>query len=199
MDRLFEELLVKYAHEFDAEARRGIEARLWQQFGAVKAVLVMDVSGFSLLTQKYGLIHYLSMVRRMQLISQPIIEEAGGEVVKFEADKCFATFEQPLQAVRAAIALNAAFAEINIYTEEQFDIRVSIGIDQGEVLLVGGPDFFGAVVNRAATISEDLAGPGEVFVTQAAFAKIPASAGLIAEPLRLTVAGLELDAHSIQH
>jgi class 3 adenylate cyclase len=199
MDKLFEELLVKYAHEFDPEERKKIEARLWQEFGVVKAVLVMDVSGFSLLTQKFGLIHYLSMVRRMQVISQPIIEEAGGEVVKFEADNCFATFEQPLQAVRAAVALNAAFAEINIYTEEQFDIRVSIGIDQGEVLLVGGPDFFGAVVSRAATIGEDLAGPGEIFITQAAFTKIAPAAGIVAEPLRLTVAGIELDAYSIQH
>ena len=62
----------------------------------------------------------------MQLIAQPIVEKAGGEVVKFEADNCFAMFDSALAAVQAAIAINHAFNEINIYTADQFDIRVAI-------------------------------------------------------------------------
>ena len=199
MDKRFEEQLLKYAFETDPAQRQLIEEHLWKDFGVIRAILIMDLSGFSLLTQKYGVVHYLSMVRRMQLTSQPIIEQCGGEVVKFEADNCFAMFEEPLQAVRAAVTLNNAFNEINIYTEEQFDIRISSGIDYGDVLLIGGPDYFGATVNRASKIGEDVARPGEILITREAFEKIPPDARIRGEPLRFSISGIELDALSIQY
>lgn len=199
MDKRFEEILLKYAMEKDTAARRSIEAQLWKDFGAVKAVFVMDLSGFSLLTQKYGVVHYLSMVRRMQLIAQPIIEKAGGQVVKFEADNCFAMFDAPLAAVQTAIALNQAFDEINVYTEEQFDIRVAIGIDYGDVLLIGGPDYFGDSVNTASKLGEDEARPGEILITERALLQIPSSAGLQTEALELEIAGITIPAASIRY
>ena len=152
MDKRFEELLLFYAQENEKDQREKIEATLWQEFGKVKAVFVMDMSGFSLLTYRHGIVHYLSIVKRMQLTTQPIIEKYRGQVVKFEADNCFAMFDDPLSAVRAAIALNMAFFAMNVLTEDEFDIRVSIGIDYGDVLLIGGPDYFGNSVNCASKI-----------------------------------------------
>ena len=199
MDKRFEEFLLKYAVENNAAARHSIEAQLWREFGALKTVFVMDLSGFSLLTQKYGIVHFLSMVRRMQLISQPIIEKAGGRVVKFEADNCFAMFDEPLPAVQTAIALNRAFDEINVYTAEQFDIRVAIGIDHGDVLLIGGPDYFGETVNTASKLGEDEARPGEILITERAFAKIPASVGFQVEHVTLEISGVTIPAASIRY
>lgn len=199
MDKRFEDMLLDYALESDAAARLTIEARLWKEFGAVKAVLVLDLSGFSLLTQKYGIVHYLSMVRRMQLIAQPIVEKAGGEVVKFEADNCFAMFDSVLAAVQTAIALNHAFDEINIYTADQFDIRVAIGIDYGDVLLIGGPDYFGDTVNTASKLGEDQARPGEILIAERALAQIPASAGFSTETVQLEISGITIPAASIRY
>jgi adenylate cyclase len=199
MDKHFEDSLLDYALAGDASERREIEKRLWDEFGALKTVLVLDLSGFSLLTQKYGIVHYLSIVRRMQLVAQPIIEKAGGEVVKFEADNCFAMFESTLTAVQTAIALNHAFEEINIYTVEQFDIRVAIGIDYGNVLLIGGPDYFGEAVNTASKLGEDKARPGEILITERALAKIPSGAGIQAEPVQLEFSGITIPAASIQY
>jgi adenylate cyclase len=71
MDKRFENLLLRYADCPTDIEREKIKNQLWQRFGAQKSVLVMDMSGFSRLTQKYGVIHYLSMVRRMQLITKP--------------------------------------------------------------------------------------------------------------------------------
>ena len=116
MDKRFEELLLLYAQENEADERKKIDAALWQEFGKVRAVLVMDMSGFSLLSYRHGIVHYLSMVRRMQLASEPIIDQYGGLVVKFEADNCFALFDEPLAAVRAALALNTAFFGMNVLT-----------------------------------------------------------------------------------
>jgi adenylate cyclase len=199
MDRRFEVLLLQYVEEPDKTKRQRIEQKLWEKFGATKAVLVMDVSRFSLLTQRYGIVYNLSMVRRMQLTSKPIIEGAGGEVVKFEADNCFAMFDDVLSATKAAIAINQAFAEENARTQEEFDIRVGIGIDHGDVLLIGGPDYFGAAVNRASKLGEDIAGPGEILMTETAFEQIPKDADIRSEPLELEISGIALNSFSIKY
>lgn len=199
MDKDFEELLLQYVKGNDPDKRQKIEAQLWRQFGATKTVLVMDVSRFSLLTQRYGIVYNLSMVRRMQLTSRPIIEAAGGQVVKFEADNCFAMFEEARSAIQAAIDINRAFDQENAHTQEKFDIRVGIGIDHGDVLLIGGPDYFGAAVNRASKLGEDIAGPGEILVTETAFALLPKDTNFQSEPLDLQISGLSLHAFNIKY
>jgi adenylate cyclase len=78
MDKRFEELLLLYAQENEKDTRKKIEATLWQEFGKVKAVFVMDMSGFSLISHRHGIVHYLSIVRRMQLTTKPIIEKFRG-------------------------------------------------------------------------------------------------------------------------
>jgi class 3 adenylate cyclase len=152
----------------------------------------MDMSGFSLLTQKFGIVHYLSMVRRMQITTAPIIERHAGVVVKFEADNCFAMFEDVPSAVDAAVALNTAFAAINEFTDDEFDIRISIGIAYGDVLLIGGPDYFGDAVNLASKLGEDVAGPGEILLAEGALAKYPPDRQPAGEKMDLSLSGLHL-------
>lgn len=199
MDQRFEQLLLEYVHASQTEEREHIQELLWQEFGHEKAILVMDMSGFSLLTQKFGIVHYLSMVKRMQLTTQPIIESHSGQVVKFEADNCFAMFDDVPASMRAAIALNAAFDEMNEYTEEPFDIRVSIGIDYGEVLLIGGPDYFGNTVNRACKLGEDVAGPGEIYVSETAFMRVPGDLGFRGRKQKLSISGIYLKAIKLEY
>ena len=198
MDQRFEELLLLYAQENEKDHRQKIKTALWQEFGQVKAVLVMDMSGFSLLSYRHGIVHYLSMVLRMQMTARPVIEQYHGQVVKFEADNCFAMFDDPLAAVQAALALNTAFLALNTLTEDEFDIHVSIGIDYGDVLLIGGPDYFGNAVNRASKIGEDIGGPGEILITATAFEKIPATAGLQGDKQEVVIAGIPVKVYSIK-
>jgi len=199
MDSRFEELLVKYDQADTKILQEEIERMLWAEFGTVRSVLVMDMSGFSRLTQKYGIVHYLSMVKRMQMTSQPIIEHLGGQVVKFEADNCFASFDQVLPAVHAAIRLNTAFEAINRFTDEPFDIRVSIGIDHGDVLLIGGPDYFGETGNAASKLGEDVAGPGEILLTERAFQQISPAAGYTGKLLTPLLSGVRIRAYNLEY
>ena len=199
MDPRFEQLLLEYAQANQPDERQKIQDTLWKEFGRRKAVLVMDMSGFSLLTQKYGIVHYLSMVKRMQLTTQPIVEQHGGQVVKFEADNCFAMFDDVYSATQASIAMNTAFDAMNQFTDDEFDIRISIGIDYGDVLLIGGPDYFGHTVNRASKLGEDVAGPGEILVTADAFEQIPKAKKLAGKPVTFTISGVELKAMLIGH
>lgn len=199
MDPRFQELLLLYAQADTKTAQEQIEKTLWDEFGTQGAVLVMDMSGFSRLTQKYGIVHYLSMVLRMQLTSQPVIESLGGRVVKFEADNCFAMFQAVLPAVEAAVRLNIAFDSINRFTEEAFDIRVAIGMDYGGILLTGGPDYFGEVVNVASKLGEDVAGPGEILLTERAFQQLPPETGYTGKPITPLLSGMRIKAYSLNY
>ena len=77
MDKRFEELLLLYGQENEKDKRQKIEATLWREFGKVKAVFVMDMAGFSLLSYRHGIVHYLSMVRRMQLTTSPLLRNTA--------------------------------------------------------------------------------------------------------------------------
>jgi class 3 adenylate cyclase len=193
----FSDLLLSYSGESDPAERKRIEEKMWADYGVERAVLVMDMSGFSELTQRHGIVHYLSMVRRMQLTAQPIIESHGGVVVKFEADNCFAMFPDTLAAIRASIALNLAFGASNVLTPAELDIRISCGIDFGDILCVDEEDYFGSPVNRASKLGEDVARPGEILVTREAMDRVPEEAEVRREPIRLSISGIEIEGFSI--
>lgn len=195
--RRFWKLIRAYTEAGAAGARRETERELWRAYGERRAVFVLDMSGFSLLSQKFGVVHYLSMVHAMQKTARPILRRRGGLVIKFEADNCFAVFEQPAPALRAGIEINAAFEAANRHTPAEFDIRVSIGIDYGRLLIIGGADLYGNVVNRACKLGEDLAGPGEILVTKEAWRRIPARDRVTAKAVPLAIAGLALPARSV--
>ncbi len=199
MDKRFEELLLEYAQADQEDERKRVEETLWGEFGQKKAVMVMDMSGFSLLTQKFGIVHYLSMVKRMQLTTQPVVEQNNGRVVKFEADNCFAMFDDVQASLQTAIELNTAFDALNLYTDDTFDIRISIGIDYGDVLLIGGPDYFGDTVNRASKLGEDVAGPGEIYVSETAFKLLPPGSGFHGKPQKLSISGIQFKAVNLEY
>src|SRR5512134_4149824 len=184
--RKFQDLLLKFSQAEEMDKRHKIEETLWKDFGAEYAVFVLDMSGFSLLTRKYGIVHYLSMVRRMQLTTEPIVKAYRGSMIKYEADNCFAVFPDPLAAVNAAIAMQHAFSAENLLTSEDLDIHISCGIDYGKILIVGREDCFGDPVNRASKMGEDLAAAGEVLVTKEAFEMIPNNAGIRSREIQVS-------------
>ena len=197
LSKKFQELLLRFSQETNVENRKAIEAELWQEFGTEQVIFVLDMAGFSLLTRKYGIIHYLSMVRRMQLTAEPIVEAYGGSLVKFEADNCFATFPDTLSAVHAAIAMQLAFDASNLLTSDDFDVRISCGIDQGKILLVGNEDCFGDPVNRACKLGEDIAAAGEILVTQDAMKTVTSELDFELREVNISISGLHIPAYAV--
>ncbi len=193
----FDQFLLSYAHSESETERKKIEEELWKEYGVEEAVMVMDMSGFSQMTQKYGVIHYLSMVKRMQVITQPIIERHRGHVVKFEADNCFARFKEVIDAIRAAIAINHAIEGMNLMTPDEFDIHVSCGIDYGRFLLIKKKDFFGNAVNKASKLGEDISGPGEIMVTEKAMDHMGEKFGIQTKLVNFNISGISLEAHLV--
>ena len=195
----FRELLLSFSQNEASEERHKIEDALWNEFGAEMAVFVLDMSGFSLLTRKYGIVHYLSMVRRMQLTTEPIVKSFDGSMIKYEADNCFAVFPDPLSAVHAAIAMQHAFHAANLLTSDELDIHISCGIDYGKILVVGHKDCFGDPVNRASKMGEVVANAGEILITEEAMQMIPLEAGIKTRPLSVSISGIVIPAFTIQY
>ncbi|WP_435006279.1 adenylate/guanylate cyclase domain-containing protein [Tundrisphaera lichenicola] len=154
-------------------------------------MLVLDMVGFSRISQKHGIIHYLAMIARMAIAARPAIEGNGGRVVKQEADNIFAVFDEPVVALEAALDIFRGFDAMNGVTSSENDILGSVGIGFGPSLLIGDDDLFGCELNTACKLGEDLAGPSEILLTKAAFDAIPE--GLYRfDPAAHTVSGMEI-------
>ena len=81
------------------ERLHDIDRQIHEEFAETHAVLVLDMCGFSRLTARYGIIHFLSMIHRLHGIVLPIVRANGGTVVKTEADNVFAVFPDVPPAV----------------------------------------------------------------------------------------------------
>jgi class 3 adenylate cyclase len=175
------------------ESLSEIDARIWRQFGHTRAVLVLDMCGFSRLTMRYGVTHFLAMIRRLAVIVRPVIASAGGMVVKTEADNVFATFEDVPAALEAAEHIQRSLNAANTFLPEDWDLHAGIGIGYGALLLIGGNDLFGSEMNIASKLGEDVAGRGEILLSAAARARVADESSSFRE-LNVELSGVSLQA-----
>ncbi|HEY7374103.1 MAG TPA: adenylate/guanylate cyclase domain-containing protein [Polyangia bacterium] len=158
------------------ESLAEIDGEIWARFGRTCAVLVLDMCGFSRLTMRYGITHFLAMIRRLNVIVRPIIAQAGGHIVKTEADNVFATFNDVPEALAAARAIHRNLEAANTFLPEDWDLHAGIGIGYGPLLLIGEHDLFGSEMNVASKLGEDVASRGEILLSAAARARIESDA-----------------------
>ena len=185
LDRLLQQMLDDPSRE--AELTREIE----DHFGETRAVLVLDMSGFSRTTQLRGIVAFLLMIHRMRRIVTPVIESHRGRVVKAEADNLYCLLESVADAVAAARGLIARLDSDNLGCGDDRHIYVSIGIGWGRVLNIDEDDLFGDEVNLASKLGEDLAARSEVLLTPAAQAQA-AQAGVLTREMTASISGLPL-------
>ena len=150
-----------------------IDQQLRDAFQRKVAILVLDMSGFSRLTIRYGIVHYLAMIHQMEEAARPAVTGNGGKVIKQEADNLYATFEDPAHALDAALDIFRAFDAVNTVVPPERDICGSIGIGFGETLVIDEQDIFGSEVNIACKLGEDLACKSEILLTSSAYNALP--------------------------
>ncbi len=169
----FTDLITAYAWTRDADRRRDIGERIWRWFGVEGAVLVVDLCGFSRRAiGDAGILDFLAVIRRMQAAVRPIVWMHEGEIVKMEADNCFAFFPSADGAVKAALEL--VDASRTIRAAEHIPLEVCCGIESGRLLYLKEKDFFGGAVNLASRLGEDLAQCDEILVGPTARAGLAA-------------------------
>ena len=190
--------LIDYLSTVPLAERPAIEKLIWNTFGVERAVLTLDMSQFSLKVRRSGILHYLGMVRRMHVLTEPVVRANNGEVIKYVADNMLAVFADTGDAVAAAVAINRALQAAPAPAGAE-PICVSIGIDFGRFILVPGQDCYGDPVNVSYKLGEDLARPGEILVSAAARERLGDTSGHALEEQRVFVSGLELVTYSVQY
>lgn len=177
------------------ELRGDISAEIEQTFTQRRAVLVLDMSGFSRTTQIHGVVSFLMMIHQMRLLAVPTIEAKGGVLVKAEADNLYCLFDRVGDAVRAAREITRQLSTVNPLLPAGRELYASIGIGFGDILVLGDEDLFGDEVNLASKLGEDVAQGGMVLLTEAARAALDADVATTEE--RASISGLTLVYHVV--
>jgi len=145
--------------------KAAIDRRIWDLFGEEWAVMFTDLSGFSRRVAEFGIIHFLQVIYESHRVLIPVIADHDGIVLKTEGDSLLVIFRRPERALRCAIAMQRALKRYNRAKAPEEKILLCVGLGYGPVLRIGDDDVFGAEVNAASKLGEDLARAFEILVT----------------------------------
>lgn len=188
----FVELIATLSASPDAEAQGKIKKAIWERFGTNGATFISDMANFSSTSRSLGICHFLKMIYRAREIVAPIIAANNGTLLKCDADNCYAYFADVSDAIRSSFDLNKELFRINQHHEVEEHIYLSVGIDYGDLLLIGDSEFFGDPVNTASKLGEDLAIKGETLVTERALDRSTFDVNENAERMVARVSDIEI-------
>lgn len=140
------------------------ESDFYARYQWQKAVMVLDMAGFTRSTIERGELPALLRIVEMQQVCLPVIRDGGADLIRTFADDVVALFDDPYDAMRVAFELHARTAHF-VEDQEGFGARCSIGIGYGKVLRIGPNLAQGDEMNRASKLGEDIARAEETLVT----------------------------------
>ena len=190
------ELLLEEMIQFP-ERRMDLERKILEVFSVPKAVLVLDMSGFSRTTQAHGIVTFLLMLHQTRRLCEPCVRKHNGILVKAEADNLFCLFDKASEAVATAREISSRLETANCVLPDNRRLHASIGIGFGDTLYIGDEDLFGDEVNLASKLGEDIARAGEILLTSSAFAAVPEEAAT-ATRTTVNISGLTLEYWSVR-
>ncbi|MGH2806951.1 MAG: adenylate/guanylate cyclase domain-containing protein [Actinomycetota bacterium] len=190
LDAMLEDMLDRPEHRDEIEEE--IEGVFTQQ----RAVMILDMSGFSRTTKDRGIVAFLLMIHQMQLVSVPSIEENDGVVIKKEADNLFCLFDKVSDAVTASREITSRLKTANVVLPKDMELYVSIGIGYGPILNIENEDIWGSEVNLASKLGEDIAELGEILLTEEARAQIE-GADIQFVQRSVSISGLDLNFYEV--
>jgi len=144
-----------------------IDQRIWDLFGEEWCVMMTDLAGFSRQVAEYGIIHFLQTIYESERLLLPVIEQHEGFLLKTDGDSLLVIFRKPQKALQCALVMQQVLIPYNEAKLEQERVHLCIGLGFGKILRVGNTEVFGAEVNAACKLGEDLAKQGETLVTGA--------------------------------
>lgn len=134
-----------------------------------QAIVFSDTADFTIRVAQDGILHFLMVFERLVREAETVIRDAGGALVKVEADSLLLRFEDVPAACQGVVLLERHLRRQNRPLPPNERLRFSYGVGYGEVLILEH-DLFGLEVNLASKLGEDLAEPGDVLLTPAAAA-----------------------------
>jgi class 3 adenylate cyclase len=130
-------------------------------------LLFTDLKGSTALYEWIGDLNALALVQRHFERLRDATVRHGGTTIKTIGDAVMAAFQDPADAVRAALAMLAEVEALNRGIGEQ-ELILKIGLHKGAAIAVTHNDrldYFGQTVNVAARV-QALADAGEIYLTR---------------------------------
>lgn len=127
------------------------------------AILVADVVGFSRLMQADEAGTMAALKSRRTNVIEPLVDEHRGNIFKVMGDGILVEFGSAVNAVKCAVALQAAMLQANNGVPEDDRIVLRIGVNLGDVV-VEGTDLYGDGVNIAARL-QSIAPAGAICIS----------------------------------
>jgi class 3 adenylate cyclase len=166
----------------EATLRPGDEAAVGQV-----ALLFTDLRGSTALYERVGDAVAFNIVRDHFAFLAGIVRDHDGAVVKTIGDAVMASFGDPADAVKAALAMQARIADFNRSHGAGGELVLKVGIHVGSSVMVSlneRLDYFGSTVNMAARLQGQSEG-GDIVLSRSV-AEDPAVKPLLAGvPARL--------------
>jgi len=179
-------------------ARRQLEADIQKKYGLRCAMLVLDSTGFTRNTQESGILNYLECIVRLRDMIEPIV--SGFDCISWRAatDNVYAEFTTAEEALKAAIEIRKSVKEAEIEINDKSKLGVCIGIGFGNALRSSREGVFGNEMNLASKLGEDIAGDGEILLTESAYNSIPEEYRNSTMLRKTVVSGIELSYYAIE-
>lgn len=140
------------------------EAEFYRRYHWEKAVMVLDMTGFTRTTIEHGELTALLRIVEAHQICLPVMRDNGAGLIRSFADDLVALFDEPGTAITAAFEINARTREYAA-KHNGLGAECCIGIGYGKVLKIGPNLAQGDEMNRASKLGEDVAKGGEILVT----------------------------------
>ena len=91
------------AHTNIADHDGGEPNEIAKSYQGEVAILVTDMTGFTRLTKKMGIVHFASLILKMRQLCSPIFRLYNAMDISTEADNFFVVFPNPADALAAAL------------------------------------------------------------------------------------------------
>jgi len=149
----------------DGALAQRMDDQLMNRFKAELTIMFTDIVGYSRKTADKQILDVMTILAIHDGLLLPKVQLYSGSKIKKIGDALMLSFEDPVNAVKSAQAMQEALQDFN--AKNQDEILIRIGINTGEVFIKEG-DVFGAAVNTAAAM-ETFCEPGKVYITERTF------------------------------
>ena len=168
-----------------------ITKKIEDAFEQERAILILDMTGFTRATQQGSLISFLLGINQMQRLAVPVIEDHGGILVRAEHDNLTCLFDSVEEAIGASREISRRLESANVILPSDKELYAAVGIGYGSILNVENHAIYGNEVNLASKLGEDIGNLGDVLLTVSAFEHLDQQ-GFKCEERKVSISGLEL-------